>query len=160
MCSGPIKPGITFFGENLPEAFFEAALADGIIRPRRTTGGAGADDEDDEDVVEDDDDDERGDRTRSGTGASDSAAKRRPRRRRIEAVLVLGTSLKVQPVASIPDAVARDAWRVLINREPAGHIGARPRDVLALGELDAVADELATLLGWKDDLDRLVEASR
>jgi hypothetical protein len=37
-----------------------------------------------------------------------------------DALIVMGTSLLVQPVASLIDRVPRSAIRVLINREPAG----------------------------------------
>lgn len=67
-CGGVVKPDITFFGEALPQAAFEAAFAD----------ASGAD-----------------------------------------LFLVLGTSLTVQPAASLPEvALRRGAKLVIINAQP------------------------------------------
>ncbi|OSX73990.1 hypothetical protein BU14_0316s0018 [Porphyra umbilicalis] len=60
----------------------------------------------------------------------------------------MGTSLRVQPVALLPELVRRGVPRVLLNREPAGDIGERPGDVLALGDIEALVVELATACGW------------
>jgi len=68
--------------------------------------------------------------------------------RAADAVLVMGTSLRVQPVALLPELVRRGVPRVLLNREPAGDIGERPGDVLALGDIEALVVELATACGW------------
>jgi NAD-dependent SIR2 family protein deacetylase len=89
-------------------------------------------------------------------------------------LLVFGTSLKVQPVASLPGAVHWLCPRVLLNREavfiegePLGENdmpriggdngfrferGDNYRDVLYKGDCDAACMELAGLLGWKDEL--------
>ena len=50
-------------------------------------------------------------------------------------VLVLGTSLMVAPVASIPDWVKSDVHRVLINRERVGTFGGS-KDVWLEGDCD------------------------
>lgn len=64
-----------------------------------------------------------------------------------DAVLVLGTSLRVAPVCVLPEAVGAGVPRVLLNREPAGDIGERPGDVVALGDIEASVAELATACG-------------
>ncbi|KAJ8907255.1 hypothetical protein NDN08_003736 [Rhodosorus marinus] len=69
--------------------------------------------------------------------------------------LVIGTSLKVMPVASLPDTMAHSKHRVLINREVAGSIGSRSRDVLALGEIEDVVLEMAQLCGWLEELETM-----
>jgi len=69
--------------------------------------------------------------------------------------LVIGTSLKVMPVASLPDTMAHSKHRVLINREVAGSIGRRSGDVLALGEIEDVVLEMAQLCGWLEELETM-----
>jgi len=67
-------------------------------------------------------------------------------------LFVIGTSLQVQPFASLTYFVPRSCPRVLINLEEAGDLGARPDDVLLLGKCDDVIKELATELGWLKEL--------
>eukprot|EP00124_Ichthyophonus_hoferi_P005095 Ihof_evm2s665 gene=Ihof_evmTU2s665 len=84
-------------------------------------------------------------------------------------VIVAGTSLKVQPFASIIDMVPHDCPRLLINRELCGEapslyqiLGFRAgfefsrennvRDVAVTGTCDDGFLGLAHLLGWKDEL--------
>ena len=50
-------------------------------------------------------------------------------------VVVLGTSLLVAPVASIPDWVKSDVHRLLINREMVGTFG-KSTDVFLEGDCD------------------------
>jgi len=70
--------------------------------------------------------------------------------RAADAVLVMGTSLRVQPVALLPELVRSGVPRVLLNRDPAGDIGERPGDVLALGDIESLVVELATACGWAE----------
>lgn len=70
-------------------------------------------------------------------------------------VLILGTSLSVQPFASLPDMTSEDTPRVLFNMERVGTLGTRPDDVLALGDCDSNVRELADELGWRDELEAL-----
>ena len=95
----------------------------------------------------------------------------------------MGTSLVVQPFASLIGKVGRHCPRVLINRERVGEadsdsddsdeytlqsflrgnardggfvFGQRgKRDVLYLGDCDDGVQELCEILGWKEDLDKL-----
>jgi NAD-dependent deacetylase sirtuin 2 len=94
-------------------------------------------------------------------------------------LIVMGTSLVVQPFASLVSKVSDDTPRLLINREKVGerqdsklarilHLMGMPsdakgfafgegcyRDVFAQGECDESVLKLATLLGWQADLDAL-----
>ncbi|KAL7527977.1 hypothetical protein ACHAXR_003418 [Thalassiosira sp. AJA248-18] len=71
-------------------------------------------------------------------------------------VIVLGTSLLVAPVASIPDWVKSDVHRLLINREMVGSFHAdRPTDVFLEGDCDESVRKLCQLTGWGEELDQL-----
>ena len=67
-------------------------------------------------------------------------------------LIVIGTSLQVQPFASLTYFVPRSCPRVLINLEEAGDLGTRRDDVLLLGKCDDVVKDLATELGWLKEL--------
>eukprot|EP00316_Scyphosphaera_apsteinii_P012173 CAMPEP_0119319850 /NCGR_PEP_ID=MMETSP1333-20130426/50509_1 /TAXON_ID=418940 /ORGANISM="Scyphosphaera apsteinii, Strain RCC1455" /LENGTH=417 /DNA_ID=CAMNT_0007326367 /DNA_START=21 /DNA_END=1274 /DNA_ORIENTATION=+ len=89
-------------------------------------------------------------------------------------LIVMGTSLKVHPFASLTSRVADDVPRLLINREVVG--GSDPmlealglqtpgafdfsdtnyRDACYLGDCDAAVRELAQLLGWLPELEAAV----
>ncbi|TYZ61994.1 hypothetical protein PybrP1_010902 [[Pythium] brassicae (nom. inval.)] len=62
-------------------------------------------------------------------------------------VLVMGSSLKVNPVRSIVGRIHKNTPMVLINREPVG----RPHkfDVELLGYSDEIVEELCRLLEWE-----------
>ena len=102
-CNGLVKPDIVFFGEALPEAFFQnrhvPAMADLVI--------------------------------------------------------VMGTSLSVQPFASLPQFASEAVPRVLINKEIVGDFGSRPDDVVVLGDCDEGVKKLADALGWRDELESM-----
>jgi NAD-dependent histone deacetylase SIR2 len=68
-------------------------------------------------------------------------------------VLVIGTSLKVHPVASLPSLAVPGVPRVLINRDPAGDLGSRPDDVLLFSDCDDTVRYLADSLGWRKELE-------
>ena len=67
-------------------------------------------------------------------------------------LFVIGTSLQVQPFASLTYFVPRSCPRVLINLEEAGDLGTRQDDVLLLGKCDDIIKELAKELGWLNEL--------
>lgn len=67
--------------------------------------------------------------------------------------IVMGTSLTVQPFASLPGLVSEGIPRVLINLEQVSSLGARPDDVLILGDCDAGVKKLATACGWSQELE-------
>ncbi|XP_069960205.1 NAD-dependent protein deacetylase sirtuin-1 isoform X1 [Cherax quadricarinatus] len=64
-------------------------------------------------------------------------------------LIVIGSSLKVRPVALIPSSVPSHVPQILINREPLRHL---TFDVELLGDCDVIINELCHRLGngWKD----------
>lgn len=75
--------------------------------------------------------------------------------READLVIVMGTSLTVQPFASLPELCDQEVPRVLLNREHVGSLGCRADDVLILDECDAGVRKLASALGWLDQLEAL-----
>lgn len=93
-------------------------------------------------------------------------------------LVIMGTSLEVQPFASLPDRVGDSCVRLLVNREVVGNKGSiwsilsglgiggslefgQPhsrRDVAWLGDCDDGAFALARGLGLEEELKRLIEA--
>lgn len=71
--------------------------------------------------------------------------------------LVMGTSLSVQPFASLPGLVEEGVPRVLINMEQVGSVGSRPDDVLVLQKCDEGVKKLAAACGWLDELQEMWE---
>ena len=69
--------------------------------------------------------------------------------------IVLGTSLTVQPFASLPSFVSEETPRVLINLERVGGLGTRPDDVLLLGDCDDGVRKFADAMGWRDELEAM-----
>lgn len=78
---------------------------------------------------------------------------------RADLAIVMGTSLTVQPFASLPSFVREDTPRVLINLERVGSFGSRPDDVLLLGDCDAGVRKFADALGWREELEELWAAT-
>ncbi|CAL8097169.1 unnamed protein product [Calicophoron daubneyi] len=60
-------------------------------------------------------------------------------------VLVIGSSLKVRPVAHIPHSIPANVPQILINREPLSN---HDFDVELLGDCDVIIGDLCTRLGW------------
>ncbi|KAJ5476193.1 SIR2 family histone deacetylase [Penicillium sp. IBT 31633x] len=73
--------------------------------------------------------------------------------------IVMGTSLCVQPFASLPAMVPDGVPRVLINLERVGGLGSRKDDVLMIGDCDAGVRQFAKALGWEEELEALWEAT-
>ncbi|CAK4033152.1 NAD-dependent deacetylase hst2-1 [Lecanosticta acicola] len=69
--------------------------------------------------------------------------------------IVIGTSLTVQPFASLPTMVREDTPRILLNKERVGGLGSRPDDVLILGDCDDGVRKLAEALGWSGALEKV-----
>ncbi|KAI9799106.1 MAG: hypothetical protein M1825_004873 [Sarcosagium campestre] len=69
--------------------------------------------------------------------------------------IVLGTSLTVQPFASLPGFAVEGVPRVLINLERVGSLGSRADDVLILGDCDSGVRKLASAIGWLEELEEL-----
>ena len=66
---------------------------------------------------------------------------------------VMGTSLTVQPFASLPLFVDERVPRVLINLERVGEMGSRSDDVLVLGDCDTGVRKIAEACGWLEELE-------
>jgi len=89
-------------------------------------------------------------------------------------LIIMGTSLVVQPFASMIDEVSKDCPRLLINREKAGTVSpllaylgigglqfdvpSNYRDVFWAGSCDDGCMDLARLLGWDEELKELIVA--
>lgn len=73
--------------------------------------------------------------------------------------IVMGTSLTVQPFASLPSFVREETPRVLINLDRVGGLGSRPDDVLLLEDCDAGVRRFADALGWREELEAHWEAT-
>lgn len=77
-------------------------------------------------------------------------------------LIVMGTSLEVEPFASLVNSVRSDVPRVLLNRDLVGPFrgksGKRTRDVGFTGDLTELIKNLADLAGWKEELESVVEA--
>ncbi|KAF9879497.1 ATP synthase F0 [Colletotrichum karsti] len=70
-------------------------------------------------------------------------------------IIVMGTSLSVYPFAGLAEASRSGVPRLLLNRERVGQMGRRTDDVVELGACDAGVRKLASLLGWRDELEDL-----
>lgn len=123
-CQGLVKPGIVFFGENLPERYWKSIPKD-----------------------------------------FDAA----------DLLIVMGSSLVVQPFASLIDRPPKEAPRILINREIVGETHPEMKqlgctkgfdfsgygernDIALLGDCDDMIVDLCSKLGWNDDLENLVQS--
>ncbi|KAA0718400.1 NAD-dependent protein deacetylase sirtuin-1 [Triplophysa tibetana] len=62
----------------------------------------------------------------------------------VDLLIVIGSSLKVRPVALIPSSIPHEVPQVLINREPLPHLNF---DVELLGDCDVIINELCHRLG-------------
>ncbi|KAJ3108468.1 NAD-dependent protein deacetylase sirtuin-2 [Phlyctochytrium planicorne] len=91
-----------------------------------------------------------------------------PDLREADALIVIGTSLKVHPFASLVGRLPAKTPRLLINREVVGEGGRfgfdfsgetaeYQRDALFLGDCDDGCAKLAELLGFGGELDKLVQ---
>jgi NAD-dependent SIR2 family protein deacetylase len=74
-------------------------------------------------------------------------------------LIVMGTSLQVQPFASLTRYPKKGTPRLLINRERVGDFNSKsPQDVIMLGDCDHGCIRLAKALGWEADLKELIQA--
>ncbi|KAI8938887.1 hypothetical protein NX059_004745 [Plenodomus lindquistii] len=69
--------------------------------------------------------------------------------------IVMGTSLSVHPFASLPQMCRDETPRLLINAEKVGCMGERADDVLLLKACDEGVRELASCVGWLEELEEL-----
>ncbi|KAJ6508341.1 Sir2 family histone deacetylase Hst2 [Mycena sanguinolenta] len=70
-------------------------------------------------------------------------------------LIIMGTSMTVQPFASLAERVMSVCPRVLINLDVVGNIGRRPNDVVLLGKCDDIVRALCKALKWEDELEAL-----
>ncbi|TKS70335.1 NAD-dependent protein deacetylase sirtuin-3, mitochondrial [Collichthys lucidus] len=75
-------------------------------------------------------------------------------------LIVMGTSLEVEPFASLAGAVRGSVPRLLINRDLVGPFAwrRRPQDVVQLGDVVSGVQALVDALGWTQELDALMAA--
>ncbi|KAK3103077.1 hypothetical protein FSP39_016292 [Pinctada imbricata] len=73
-------------------------------------------------------------------------------------VIVMGTSLEVQPFAGIVDTVKWDVPRILFNMHPVGpfRYHRRAQDFVSPGDLISSVQKFAASAGWKADLTELI----
>ncbi|CAJ0952998.1 unnamed protein product [Ranitomeya imitator] len=64
----------------------------------------------------------------------------------VDLLIVIGSSLKVRPVALIPSSIPHEVPQILINREPLPHLHF---DIELLGDCDVIINELCQSLGGK-----------
>ncbi|XP_023580136.1 NAD-dependent protein deacetylase sirtuin-3, mitochondrial [Trichechus manatus latirostris] len=74
-------------------------------------------------------------------------------------LVVLGTSLEVEPFASLSEGVCSSVPRVLINQDVVGTFAWHPRgrDVVQLGDVVHSVEKLVKLLGWTEEMRDLVQ---
>merc|ERR1711971_1105779 len=76
----------------------------------------------------------------------------------VDLLIMIGSSLKVRPVALIPSSIDPSVPQILINREPLPHL---TPDVELLGDCDGIINQICHMLGqgWEDPVhsDPLVE---
>ncbi|XP_020835827.1 NAD-dependent protein deacetylase sirtuin-3, mitochondrial isoform X2 [Phascolarctos cinereus] len=74
-------------------------------------------------------------------------------------LIIIGTSLEVEPFASLSQASRRSVPRVLINRELVGPFAWQPRhnDVAQLGDVISGVEMLVKALGWTKEIEDLVQ---
>ncbi len=70
-------------------------------------------------------------------------------------IIVMGTSLSVQPFASLPQFASEGVPRILINKELVGDFGCRADDVVVLEDCDEGVRKLADALEWRDELESM-----
>jgi NAD-dependent SIR2 family protein deacetylase len=88
--------------------------------------------------------------------------------KRADLLLVMGTSMKVAPVSTVPRYVTTECHKVLLNREPVWPEWFDNEDPsknspgnlhgMCLGECDDLVTALSHLCGWGAELDELIAA--
>lgn len=74
-------------------------------------------------------------------------------------LIIMGTSLEVEPFGSLATAVRSSVPRLLINRDLVGPFAwgtQRPSDVAQLGDVVSGVGTLAHAIGWTRELDALM----
>ncbi|KAJ8373635.1 hypothetical protein SKAU_G00042150 [Synaphobranchus kaupii] len=76
-------------------------------------------------------------------------------------LIIMGTSLQIEPFASLVDTVRATTPRLLMNRGPVGPFLCSPlrrRDYMELGDLENTVRRLAQSLGWDRQIQALISA--
>ncbi|CAL9697389.1 unnamed protein product [Knipowitschia caucasica] len=75
-------------------------------------------------------------------------------------LLVMGTSLQIEPFSSLVDSVRPSVPRLLLNREAVGPfmVSLRRKDHVELGDLGHLVQRFAQLLGWNQEIQELMRA--
>ncbi|KAF2761669.1 DHS-like NAD/FAD-binding domain-containing protein [Pseudovirgaria hyperparasitica] len=120
---GVMKPDITFFGEQLPDIFFQRISLD---RPEIDSKNGR--------IIEHSDEHQR--QKRSDLNNEPYGP--------VDLVIVIGTSMKVAPVSDIPNYIPHEIPHILISREPVKHI---EFDINLLGDCDPIVAELCRRAG-------------
>lgn len=94
-----------------------------------------------------------------GEGLPEEFHRAIPTLRNADLLIVMGTSLTVQPFAMLAQRVREGCPRVLINLERVGDFGSRADDVICLGKCDDIVCELARALGWEEELQKAWEST-
>ena len=68
---------------------------------------------------------------------------------KVDLLIVIGSSLKVRPVAHIPSCFPANVPQILINKEP---LTSHMFDVELLGDCDDIVTELCKELGWNETI--------
>ncbi|XP_015461636.3 NAD-dependent protein deacetylase sirtuin-3 isoform X1 [Astyanax mexicanus] len=108
-CSATVKPSVVFFGEDLPETYFQHA----------------------QDFP------------------------------KADLLIIMGTSLQIEPFASLVNTVKSTVPRLLLNRHAVGPFERKPlrrRDYLELGDLVHSVRKLAEILGWHTEIQDLMNS--
>ncbi|KAG8438125.1 hypothetical protein GDO86_008711 [Hymenochirus boettgeri] len=81
---------------------------------------------------------------------------------RADLLFVIGTSLEVEPFASLVYAVRKSTPRLLINRDLVGPFlrGSHGLDLVELGEVTTGVRRFVQLLGWQDELEELKQRTK
>ncbi|KAJ7643792.1 Sir2 family histone deacetylase Hst2 [Roridomyces roridus] len=87
-----------------------------------------------------------------GESLPDEFIKAIPNVAKADLLIVMGTSLTVQPFAGLAERAGASCPRVLINLDRVGSIGRRPNDLVLLGKCDEVVSKLCRELGWEKEL--------
>ncbi|KAK2853623.1 hypothetical protein Q5P01_006284 [Channa striata] len=76
-------------------------------------------------------------------------------------LIIMGTSLEVEPFASLAGAVRSSVPRLLINKDLVGPFAwsRRPQDVVQLGDVVIGVQALVDALGWTQEVEALMAAS-
>ncbi|XP_061677738.1 NAD-dependent protein deacetylase sirtuin-3 isoform X2 [Syngnathoides biaculeatus] len=76
-------------------------------------------------------------------------------------LIIMGTSLQIEPFASLVNTVRATVPRLLLNRHPVGpfqRIPLRRGDHMELGDLENTVRKFAEMLGWHDDIVELMKS--